>query len=185
MVFDGIILAGGQSRRMGSDKGLVSYKGKQLVKYAIELLTPFCENIVISANNPQYSDFGLPVIPDEKKDIGPAGGLLATLSKSRNRYSIVVSCDMPHLNSEAVNHLIRNVKDATCYIPKHNNGIEPLFGVYHRNFIHPLLEAVNNGNYKLKSLFNSTQTFFVDFNNLLELQPSLFMNFNSLSDLNC
>ncbi len=183
MVFDGIILAGGQSKRMGSDKGLISYKGKQLVEYAIDLLTPFCENIVISANNPQYSKFGLPVIADDMRDIGPVGGLLATLPKSQNRYSIVVSCDMPHLNSEAVNLLIEYVKDATCYIPKHNRGIEPLFGIYHQNFIHTLSETVNNGNYKLRALFSPLDTFYVDFNILLETHLSLFLNFNKLSDL--
>jgi len=118
MGFDGIILAGGESRRMGSDKGFVNYRGKRLVEYAIELLTPFCENIVISANNPQYSRFGLPVIADEKRDVGPVGGLLATLSKSRNNYSIVVSCDMPHLTGTAVSLLVESVNDATCYIPK-------------------------------------------------------------------
>ncbi len=168
---------------MGSDKGLVSYRGKRLVEYAIELLTPFCENIVISANNPQYSDFGFPVIVDEQRDIGPAGGLLATLPKSRHSYSIVVSCDMPHLNSAAVSLLIESVTDETCYIPKHSKGIEPLFGIYHRNFIQPLSEAVNSGNYKLRSLFPKMDTFYVNFNILLEKQPSLFSNFNRLSDL--
>ncbi len=184
MIFNGIILAGGQSKRMGQDKGLVKYKGKQLVEYAIDLLTPFCENIVISANNSAYSDFGFPVIHDEKKNIGPAGGLLSSLSNSKNRYSIVVSCDMPLLNSEAVNLLIKNINDATCYIPRHNKGIEPLFGIYSPHFVNHLSEAVNTGNYKLISILDSTNTSYVNFNFLLRKHPLLFKNLNNLSDLN-
>ncbi len=184
MVFNGIILAGGQSKRMKQDKGLVMYKGKRLVEYAIDLLTPFCENIIISANNPKYSDFGFSVITDEKKNIGPAGGLLSSLSKSQHRYSIIVSCDMPHLNSEAVKLLIAKVTDADCYISWHNNGIEPLFGIYDHDFVLPLSEAVNDGNYKLKSTLDSVNTVYVNFNYLLKKHPLLFKNLNNLSDIN-
>ena len=184
MIFSGIILAGGQSKRMGQDKGLVKYKGKLLVEYAIDLLTPFCESVVISANNPKYETFGLPVIHDEKKNIGPVGGLLASLSKSKYDYNIVLSCDMPFLNSAAVDLLIKNTKEASCYIPVHNKGIEPLFGIYNRSFIHTLSDAANNGNYKLMSTLNNSETIYVDFNSLIKKNPRLFDNFNHISDLN-
>ncbi len=184
MVYQGIILAGGQSNRMGQDKGLVKYKGKRLVEYAIDLLTPFCERIVISSNNHEYKRFGLPVVEDVVKGIGPAGGLLTTLPVTDFDFNIIVSCDMPFLNNEAVNFLIENIKDKTCYIPVHSRGTEPLFGIYNSNFVPALKNAIKSGNYKLNFVLDDYGAHYVDFNSLIRKIPRLFDNFNHISDLN-
>ena len=72
----GIILAGGKSSRMGSDKGLLPYKGKPLVTYAIEVLRPLTDRIIIVGNNEAYKQFDCPLIPDEIADCGPPGRLV-------------------------------------------------------------------------------------------------------------
>jgi molybdopterin-guanine dinucleotide biosynthesis protein A len=61
----GIILAGGKSLRMGTDKGLVIFRDKPLVQYSIDLLGQFCDRILISSNNKAYSVFGYEIVPDQ------------------------------------------------------------------------------------------------------------------------
>ena len=62
--YTGIILAGGQSSRMGKEKGLIQWKGKTLIENAIAILSPLCEHIFISTNNDHFDSFGYPVVGD-------------------------------------------------------------------------------------------------------------------------
>ena len=77
----GILLAGGRSSRMGSDKGLLDFRGRLLAEYPLALLQKHCGTIIISSNNPEYGQFGYPVVADERMDCGPAGALATTLSR--------------------------------------------------------------------------------------------------------
>jgi molybdopterin-guanine dinucleotide biosynthesis protein A len=79
MELSGIILAGGKSSRMGQDKGLMLFRGKQMVQYSIELLNLFTSQILISSNNQEYNQFGFPVVSDIYKECGPIGGLHAAV----------------------------------------------------------------------------------------------------------
>ena len=180
---EGIILAGGQSTRMESDKGLVGYRGKPLISYAIDLLDPFCSNIIISANNREYEKFGYPVVYDIVKDAGPAGGLLSALQKSGNDFNLVVSCDMPNLNEEAVELLLKNANGTANCIPVHKHGVEPLFAIYRKNFAEVLSASVAKNVYKMKMILEQFPAMYVDFNPLLCRYPLLFKNINHLADL--
>ena len=168
---------------MGTDKGLVEFQGKQLVRYAIELIFPYCDDLIISANNREYEKFGFLVVRDEIRGVGPAGGLYSALRKSGTSFNLVVSCDMPLLNADAVELLIKNVSNEKNYIASHEKGIEPLFGVYHKNFSSVLEEAVAHGTYKLKVLLDMFPVEYISFNSLLKKHLALFRNLNYLSDL--
>ena len=77
MDITGIILSGGKSLRMGQDKGLMSLDGKFMIEHVIDHIKPLCKQILISANQEEYHKFGYPVVRDEIKDIGPAGGIVS------------------------------------------------------------------------------------------------------------
>ncbi|MCX6312923.1 MAG: NTP transferase domain-containing protein, partial [Bacteroidetes bacterium] len=70
----GFILAGGKSSRMGTDKGLIIFNEETIIQQVIAQLKPVVNNLVIVSNNTTYEKFGLEVIGDIIKDIGPAGG---------------------------------------------------------------------------------------------------------------
>jgi molybdopterin-guanine dinucleotide biosynthesis protein A len=183
MELTGIILAGGQSKRMGSDKGLMKFRGKPLVEYAIDLLLPVTDRILISANNREYLGFGFPVVEDIVKGKGPAGGFLSALKASNTGHNLIVSCDMPFLNREAADLLTKNIHNKFNYVPFHKKGIEPLFGVYHKNFCDTIETGLSKGIFKLRSLIDDYPTKYIDFNSLTDKYPDLFRNFNYLSDL--
>ncbi len=184
MNIGGVILAGGQSKRMGRDKGMMEFNGKLLVEYAIDLLTPHCDGLLISANGRNYERFGYPVVEDEIKGIGPAGGVLSALKATGYDLNIVISCDMPFLNDKAVKRLLQNIDEDKCVIPVHDGKTEPLFGIYHRNFQRSLTEAIANNELKMKKILEKHGTTFISFESLLDEYPYLFKNLNFPSDLN-
>ncbi|MFA5628011.1 MAG: molybdenum cofactor guanylyltransferase MobA [Thiohalomonadaceae bacterium] len=101
-----VILAGGQSRRMGgADKALSIYNGKPLLAHVIAALRPQVHDIILNSNRPatDYSAFGLPVIADSLPDQpGPLAGLLTALQNNQNKLLLCVPCDMPCLPDDLV-----------------------------------------------------------------------------------
>lgn len=96
-----VILAGGQGSRMGgADKGLVEYRGRPLVEWVLDVLTPQVDELVISANRnlDTYAAYGHRVLPDTLPDYpGPLAGVLAALQAVEADWLVVVPCDTPHL----------------------------------------------------------------------------------------
>ena len=71
----GFILAGGKSRRMGTDKALLVFQGKPLLEHMIGLIAPLCNKVFIGGQNSDYTSFGVEMIPDLYSDCGPIAGV--------------------------------------------------------------------------------------------------------------
>lgn len=176
----GIILSGGKSSRMGSEKGLVQLKGKALIEYSVTLLETICDEILISANTAGYEYLGYKIIPDIHSDCGPIGGLYSCLKESKNDYCFVVPCDVPYLVPEIFELLLQNVEENNAVVPMIDGKIEPLCGIYSRKAI-PIIESlIQNKIFKmhtvLKELNAKTITFDSRFNNC-------FRNINTRDEL--
>src|ERR1035437_7677768 len=96
---NGYILAGGKSSRMGTDKGLLVFNKKTIIQHVIAQLKPVVKEVIIVSNNRDYEKFGVKVIADIIKNIGPAGGIHAALSHSNTNHNFIVSCDMPFITA--------------------------------------------------------------------------------------
>lgn len=111
-----VILAGGQGRRMGgADKGLLDYRGRPLVEWALDALAPQAGEIVISANRnlERYAAYGRRVLPDTLPDFpGPLAGVLAALDAVAREWLLVVPCDTPHLPSDLAERLLAAARAA-------------------------------------------------------------------------
>jgi molybdopterin-guanine dinucleotide biosynthesis protein A len=105
----GIVLAGGQGRRMGSvDKGLVEFGDRPLVAHVIERLAPQVDALLINANRnvERYEAFGYRVVPDGIPDYaGPLAGLHAGMSAATTNYVVTSPCDSPFLPNDLVSRL--------------------------------------------------------------------------------
>lgn len=156
----GIILAGGKSSRMGKDKGLCQFNGKALVSYAIETMKPLCGNLIISANHfpEKYKQYGIPVISDEIKDIGPMGGIYTCLKNSTTQHNLVLSCDTPFVTTILLNHLLMQVKNEQIVAPAHHTFLmEPLSAYYATNVLDEIRKAIDNEDFKLINLLNNVR----------------------------
>jgi molybdopterin-guanine dinucleotide biosynthesis protein A len=105
----GLILAGGQGRRMGGvDKGLQELDGRPLVQWVLDRLTPQVGGVLISANQnlPRYAGFGHPVLPDRLRGFaGPLAGLQAALAQATTTLLVTAPCDSPFLPDDLVARL--------------------------------------------------------------------------------
>ena len=181
----GIILAGGESSRMGSDKGWMTFRGKPLVWHALDLLVPICDDILVSANDARYETLGFPVVKDEVTGAGPLGGLCASLKRSSSHGNLVVPCDTPFLTRELIDYLLSTVRGQQAVIPVHPDGrAEPLCGYYSKEIL-PLMEKnLQAGKYKLIDILREADAFFLKLDETLPFyHPRLFTNLNTPGDL--
>jgi molybdopterin-guanine dinucleotide biosynthesis protein A len=129
-----VILCGGQSRRMGSDKGLKSFLGVPLVQRVIERARSVSEDILLVTNAAEeYRFLGRPIVPDVVAGCGPLGGLSAALSHSRAPILALVACDMPFVNAELLRHCCDELIAHRCdaVVPMSPDGtLEPMHAAY-------------------------------------------------------
>lgn len=175
----GIILAGGNSRRMGSDKAMIPFKGMRLIEYSISILKKFTNNILISSNNGALAVAGFQLVTDNFTGIGPLAGLEACLRKSESRINIVVPCDTPFLSTSMLKNLLENTGKSDATIPVHKNGkIEPLVGYYSRDILPVIVNQIEKGDYKIQHLLKQINT-----NYILIEEDNIFRNLNSPADI--
>lgn len=180
----GIILAGGESRRMGTPKPLVPYKGKPLINWIFDALRPICSEIVIIANSGDFSPLAASVYPDNYPGNGPAAGIEAGLSHCRTKLALISSCDTPNLSTEFFKFLLRNHGGFDISIAYHDDADEPLIGVYSR-LVHPVfMEAILSGDPHPPRIIRKCKWQAIPVQPGHNFwRPDLFINLNSPSDL--
>lgn len=176
----GIVLAGGKSSRMGSDKSKMILNGKTLIEYSIQALRPLCEKVVISSNNNIYDYTGCEVWPDELPDGSPMVGIYSCLKRSPTEYNLILSCDMPLINTSLLEYLLENATGSDITVPIHgNNLIEPLCGIYKRTCIPVLKNFIDKGNYRLNEFIRSASHRLVEVGQTIDFPENLFSNINT------
>lgn len=178
------ILAGGKSSRMGSDKGFVLFKGKPLIEKVIEQLQPLFEKIIIVSNNSEYKKFGLEVIEDLIKDIGPAGGIHAALSNTQSEKVFIVSCDMPFITTDTARFIIKHSVNQQITLFLYQGKIQPLFGVYSKDCLQKWEQLIGQGIIKLQEMITHFDLQKIDVSNNPSFNDLLFTNINDKHDLN-
>lgn len=177
------ILAGGKSSRMGTDKGLLPLGDKKIVEHVIGALKPLSENVFIVSSNKAYETFGLELVSDAFKNIGPAGGIHAALQHCKTPKAFICSCDTPFISSHAAEYLITESENFDICIPVFEGNIEPLFGVYSTLILSQWEEALGRNTYKLQDLFKLFQTKELPVDDKPPFGQNFFTNINTASDL--
>lgn len=171
---------------MGTDKAFLRINGNTLIKNMVMLLQAFCNDIIISANNPEpYISLGIQTIPDEKPGLGPVGGIITCLKHSNNDKNLVIAVDMPYINASFLRFLLSNASKADLVIPINRKGQhEPLCAVYSRSLIMPLEKMIALADFKLQNLPDLCDTYRLFIPDNEDTFPhNLFHNLNSPADL--
>lgn len=186
--YTAFILAGGRSSRMGTDKGLMDFRGKPMIESVGDVLRPLFSNIVIVSNNPAYTKFGFEVIPDDIPAAGPLGGIITGLRFSKTDWSFFVACDMPLVSVPVIETLTNlteqpssSVSDVILY--QKDSRFEPLCALYHKKSLIKFEECAGRGNFKLQvaiSLMNRTS---VNWNKISRSEGDPFVNINTPDEL--
>lgn len=155
----GIILAGGKSSRMGTDKSLLKYNQLTFIENIIQQLSPLVDEIMIISNTIEHDLYGVTRIADEVEDYGPVAGIYTGLKASKTDHSIVVSCDVPKVDTDlfktllSKKHCIFEVIQF-CYEDK----TTPLTAVYHKKCFNVFQLAINNKIQKLRFVVKQLHT---------------------------
>lgn len=128
----GVILAGGQNRRMGgADKAFLTVNGQTVFQRTLRLLQRCFPQVVVVSNRPEkYAPFDVQVTADEFVGQGPLAGIHAGLGLVRSPYAFVVACDMPFLRPEPIAFLVQRIAQHEAVIPCWDGDIEPLHAIY-------------------------------------------------------
>jgi molybdenum cofactor guanylyltransferase len=125
-----IILCGGNSIRMGRDKGMIDIMGRPMVEHVINHVKPLCSRILISTNFENYKYLGYEVVEDQWRNSGPAAGILSCLLVSNTDINLVVSCDLPMASTRLFEKMYGYSHDSDITVPRINTHFQPLCGFY-------------------------------------------------------
>ncbi len=179
----GLVLSGGKSTRMGTDKGLISYHGMPQREYLYHLLDKVCTRTFISLRKEQLLGLpkGMAVILDEDVYKGPYNGLLSAHHAHPNAAWLVLACDLPLIDFQAITYLIsqRNSKMlATAFSQKEDPLPEPLCALWEPHALAASVSylASGNGTCPRKFLINN------EVHLVFPKNPNVLLNANSIED---
>jgi len=189
MGLDGIILAGGKSRRLGTDKTIVRLGNSRLVDIALETISSVVDSIIIVTNSPQLFE-GLParVVTDVQPGTGPLGGILTGLLLGEHEHALVVACDMPFLNVGLLQHMARQVDGYDVVMPRVDDTLEPLHAIYSHHCVEPIRRLLAEGDLRIVDIINvlnEVRVRYIDKDEIDMFDPSRlsFFNINTSDDL--
>lgn len=146
----GVILAGGNSSRMKSNKALLPYRGELFIERIHRKISGIFRNVLLVTNTPEsYRFLRCPTVPDIYPGMGSLAGIHAGLANSKTPYIFVTACDMPHLNTPLIRRLVGAIAGQDVIIPESNGGLEPLHAVYGKGALPLMVEALSKGNRKI------------------------------------
>ncbi len=178
----GVILAGGESRRMGSDKSLLPLKGARFIDHVYRTLAPLFEEVVIVTNSPGlYDNIPCRKVPDIYYAQGSLAGIHSGLCHARTEKAFVVACDMPFVNPGVVRHLCGRAAGADVIIPVGERGPEPLHALYDKRCLPAMEELLDAGRRRIVGFFPQVEVAEVAPAELAPLDPQglSFRNINT------
>jgi len=179
----GIVLAGGQGRRMGTvDKGLQLLHGKPMVAAVLARLAPQVDEILINANqNPAaYAAFGHRVVPDAIGGFaGPLAGLHAGLGAATHPLALTAPCDSPFLPLDLFSRLHGAIQGNDLAVAKTGDQPHPVFSLVRVAVLDHLSKFLSSGGRKIDAWYSTLQVVEVAFDD----EADAFRNINTREEL--
>lgn len=178
----GLLLAGGKSRRFGSDKALAILDGQPLIAHAYAALAPRCMEILVGVDEPGRA-YPLPgparTVVDAVPGIGPLGGLLAGLTEARTEWLLALACDLPWVSADHLTVLTRARSDAAdAVVVQDGDRLQPLCALYQVERTRRAAEAqVATGRYALHAVLGRLAV------RTVAMPPGVLRNVNTRADL--
>jgi molybdopterin-guanine dinucleotide biosynthesis protein A len=180
----GLVLAGGQSRRMGRDKALLLRDGQSQLAHMVSLLDAVVDRVFVSARNDQTGDAErsrFELIVDRYDDMGPIAGILSALQEYPDVDWLIVACDLPNIDDSTLRFLVENTSNNqpfTAFRSSHDGLPEPLCAVYKAGSDQQLREFVDAGMICPRKILIRSETCLLE-----QPNPSSLDNVNTPDDL--
>lgn len=186
--FSCAVLAGGQSRRFGSDKTVATIKGVTFTEILVKKLLKLSDDVLVVSKNPEKFNFNyknLRFIKDEADKQSPLIGIVSALNNARYETTFIVAADTPFLSEELVIYLWSQTLEYDLTVTKTGEKINTLFGFYHRRKLNMLSENISKGNYKLIDIYSNLNVNIIKNLDILKKYDTdllSFFNINSQED---
>ena len=162
-----IILAGGNSIRMGQNKAFIQIDGIPIITRIHSLFKQLLEEVIIVTNQKDlFNNFDASIYTDLLPDRGALGGLYTGLYFSSFEYSFCAACDMPFIRRSLVEFLIRQTKDEDALVPRTRDGLQPLHAIYSKRCLDAIRRVIDRGKYKITDFYDLVG--FICFRNVTE-----------------
>lgn len=161
MTIGAVILAGGQSRRMGQNKAALTYGGQRFLEKIAEELSGFDEKLLSVADETQRTPPGFTPVRDTVPDGGPMAGLCAALSVCKSEALLAVSCDLPLFSRALGDFLVSELSGWDAVVPLTGERTHPLCAVYRKSCAAVLKRRLDGGDRKLRSALFELRTKYV------------------------
>ena len=195
-----IILCGGQSRRMGQDKGSMIIHNKPMIKHILSTLNHEINEAIIVLNDQdrigKYEEFidsadytyHVIFVEDKIKNKGPLPGIMTGLENINSQYSLILPCDSPYVTKNYINAIFEEIdENYQAIVPYHDEDSklktsEPLHSIYNKNIIPQIEDLLENDILHIKGLIEKIDTKFVLIDNKKILKKE-FRNLNRPEDI--
>jgi molybdopterin-guanine dinucleotide biosynthesis protein A len=182
-----VILAGGQSSRLGQDKAFLVLDGQPLVARTAHRLAALSDDLIVVTNDPaRYEPLGLParLLPDERPGEGSLMGIYSGLKAARYSHAVVVACDMPFLNLALLRTMLPLANGYDVVIPRLDGLLEPLHAIYGQACLPAMARLLERGQRQIIAFFHEVRVRYVEEDEVDRFDPLhlSFLNVNTPED---
>ncbi|WP_053983634.1 molybdopterin-guanine dinucleotide biosynthesis protein B [Niameybacter massiliensis] len=178
----GVIVAGGKSSRMGTDKMYLTYEGESFIDTIVNSLQPASSVYVVLNDQQDYVRKEVVILSDLIKEIGPIGGLYTALASVVEDYVYLWACDMPNHCKDFMNYVLSYVEEDLydAYVICMPDGkISPFGSVYHKRILPKLKTYIKQEKYKMVDFIESLHIKKIYLNYTCFDPSRIFMNINT------
>jgi molybdopterin-guanine dinucleotide biosynthesis protein A len=189
--FTVVILAGGKSSRMGTDKSFVPLLGRPMIEHVLERVADLgqSETILIANRPDDYAHLGLPIFSDVIPDKGSLGGIYSAIHYSRSDSALVLACDMPLVNPPLLRYMIGlRGEEGGPYdviVPRVEDHPQGLHSIYSRLCLEPIRECLDADRLKVIGFYDQMRVRYLDSPEYARFDPQglSFQNINTPDEL--
>lgn len=181
----GIVLAGGENRRLPFNKCLQDINGKPIVSNTIDIFGKIFYETVISTNQPElYFRYGTPLIGDLLYERGPMTGIFSAMVGIEADRFFICACDMPFIKENLIRFMVSLDRQEDVVAPLFGGRPQPLFAIYKRRLIKRLYAKIIGRKKGMIRFLSEIDTYYLDERIVRKYDPegSSFININTLED---
>lgn len=182
----GVILAGGENRRMPALKAFIEIDGEKIIERNLKIMKKLFKEIFIVTNQPEiYLYLGIPLLGDIFNVRGPMTGIFTSLLNSSNHWVFISACDMPFVNEHLIRYMAAKRNNYDAVAPMLEGKTEPLFTFYSKRLILYMEKAIIAGKTGLKKFLDNKRVNYISTKEIKNIDPEVrsFININTPEDV--
>lgn len=184
----GVILAGGKSLRMGTNKSFLKIGNQTIIERIVDLMRSIFPEVIIITNSPdEYKFLNIPLYEDIYKWKGPLAGIHSALTHTKTEKIFVLSCDVPLMTKEMIQYIVDYKSDKPVIFCEAAGYHQPLVGIYSKKIIKEIEYFISNNDLNDKSFhkfLSSIETEIIHPQSLSFYKDEIFYNVNNMNDYN-